>query len=87
MLDNDINIYKHHTLASPFFNWDLSMEIFSSPDYYESVIKVHKGIIHDPPDIIRDREDKLKPFLERIPDLKEDVRKEDIFYVKKKVSN
>ncbi len=86
-LDNDISIYKNHSLASPFFNWDLSMEIFSTPDYYESVIKVYQGIINDPPDVIRDRDDKLKPFLERIPDLKRMYVRNDIFYVKKKANN
>jgi hypothetical protein len=86
-LDNEISIYKNHSLASPFFNWDLSMEIFSTPDYYESVIKVYQGIINDPPDVIRDREDKLKPFLDRIPDLNRMYVRNDIFYVKKKANN
>lgn len=82
VLDNDLNAYKHHDLASPFFNWDLSKEIFSSPDYYENVIKVYKGLILDPPDVIRDREDQLKPFLDRIPELKKKYVKQDVYYVK-----
>jgi hypothetical protein len=82
VLDNDLNAYKHHDLASPFFNWDLSEEIFSSPDYYENVIKVYTGLTLDPPDVIRDREDKLKPFLDRIPELKKKYVKKDVYYVK-----
>ncbi|HEX6224965.1 MAG TPA: hypothetical protein VFZ52_11175, partial [Chryseolinea sp.] len=83
VLDNDVNAYKHHDLASPFFNWDLSKEIFSSPDYYDNVIKVYTGLTLDPPDVIRDREDKLKPFLDRIPELKQKYIKQDFYYVKK----
>ena len=82
VLDNDVNAYKHHDLASPFFNWDLSKEIFSSPDYYENVIKVYKGLTLDPPDVIRDREDKLKPFFDRIPELKKKYAKQDVYYVR-----
>jgi len=82
VLDNDLNAYKNHDLASPFFNWDLSKEIFSSPDYYENVIKVYNGLTLDPPDVIRDREDKLKPFLDRIPELKKKYTKQDVYYVK-----
>jgi hypothetical protein len=82
VLDNDLNAYKYHDFASPFFNWDLSEEIFSSPDYYENVIKVYTGLTLDPPDVIRDREDKLKPFLDRIPELKKKYVKKDVYYVK-----
>ena len=87
VLDNDLNAYKHHDLASPFFNWELSKEIFAAPDYYENVIKIYQGITHDPPDVIRDRDDKLKPFLDRIPALKDMYVKQDVFYVRKKEAN
>ncbi len=82
VLDNDLNAYKHHDLASPFFNWELSKEIFSAPEYYENVIQVYRGLTLDPPDVIRDREDKLKPFLDRIPELKKKYTKQDVYYVK-----
>lgn len=83
VLDNDLSVYKNHDFASPFFNWDLSDDIFSSPDYYENVVKVYEGLTNDPPDVIRDREDKLKPFLDRIPDLKKKYVRQNGFYVKK----
>jgi hypothetical protein len=82
VLDNDINVYKNYSLASPFFNWELSSKIFSSPDYYENVIRVYNGLKQDPPDIIRDRENKLKPFFARIPELKRLYHREGVFYVK-----
>lgn len=82
LLDQDIAIYKHYTLASPFFNWELSKKIFSSPDYYENVVKVYNGLKNDQPDVIRDRENKLKPFFDRIPALKKLYRREGVFYIK-----
>lgn len=87
VLDNDLSVYKNHDFASPFFNWDLSDDIFSSPDFYDNVIKVYKGLTNDPPDVIRDRDDKLKPFLDRIPDLKKKYVRQNGFYVKKSANN
>jgi hypothetical protein len=87
VLDSDISVYKFHMLASPFFNWELSKDIFAAPDYYENVIKVHQGLTNDPPDVIRDREDKLRPFFDRIPELKKMYVKEEVFYIRKSPSN
>jgi hypothetical protein len=87
VLDNDLSVYKNYDFASPFFNWELSDDIFSSPDYYDNVIKVYKGLTNDPPDVIRDRDDKLKPFLDRIPDLKKKYVRQNGFYVKKSTNN
>lgn len=87
VMDNDLSVYKYHALASPFFNWELSKDFFSAPDYYENIIAVYKGLMNDPPDVIRDRENKLAPFLERIPELRQMYVKEDVFYIKKKSIN
>ncbi len=73
MLDDDWSIYKYHRLATPFLNWGLAEEIFSHPEYYENTLQVYDGFQADPPDIIRDRNDLLKPFLSRIPELKEQL--------------
>ena len=88
VLDNEIGVYKHHELASPFFNWELSQKIFDSPDFYENVITAYRGLAHDPPDVIRDRQGKLAPFLERIPELNRMYEKRnDVFYVRRRISN
>jgi hypothetical protein len=87
VLDEGLNVYKNHAFASPFFNWDLSKQIFGAPDYYENVIKVYLGLTHDPPDVIRDKEDKLKPFLQRIPELKKRYTRKGDFYIIKKSAN
>lgn len=87
VLDNDLSVYKHNPLASPFFDWHLAESIFASPEYYENVIKVYHGLTNDPPDIIRDKQNVLKPFLDRIPSLREQYTREDIYYIKKSANN
>lgn len=87
VLDDDWSIYSHNSLASPFFNWKLSREIFLQPDYYENVVQVHDGLISDPPDVIRDKENLLDPFLNRIPALRQLYTRDGIYYTKKTVSN
>lgn len=88
VLDDELGVYKHHELASPFFNWKLSEKIFDAPEYYENIIIVYRGITHDPPDVIRDRQGKLAPFFERIPELNRMYEKRnDVFYVRRNASN
>lgn len=87
VLDSDLEIYKSNTLATPFLNWSLSKDIFASADYYENVVEVYRGITDDQPDLIRDKDDLLKPFLARIPELKKMYVRRGIYYEKVKVSN
>jgi hypothetical protein len=82
VLDHDIEIYKDNRSATPFVNWTLSKEIFESADYYENVVEVYRGIKEDQPDLIRDKDNLLKPFLARIPELKKMYVRKDIYYVK-----
>ena len=86
-LDGDYSFYRHNELASPFLSWTLSKDIFGEPGYYENVIVVYKGLNSDPPDVIRDKDDQLKPFLEQIPKLKGMYSRNGIYYVKNSVSN
>jgi hypothetical protein len=86
-LDEDYSFYRDNQVASPFLSWNLAKDIFVNPGYYENVIVVYKGLNSDPPDIIRDKDDQLKPFFERIPKLKGMYAREGIYYVKIPVSN
>ena len=85
VLGNDPSVYLANRTASAFINWDLAEEIFKSPEYYESVVAVNDGLRSDPPQVIIDRENLLKPFLERLPELKGQYRKDGDIY--KKISN
>lgn len=84
VLDDSWDIYKDNELASPFFNWNLAKVVFTRPDYYENVIKVYEGLKTDPPDVIRDRNDLMKPFFARVPELKNSYRRDGMYYIKAK---
>lgn len=86
-LDEDYSFYRDNRIASPFLSWDLAKEIFGEPGYYENIIIVYNGLNSDPPDVIRDKSDQLKPFLERIPKLKGMYSRDGIYYVKNSASN
>ncbi len=87
VLDSDLSVYKNNALASPFLNWSLAKDVFIQPEYYENIIRVYDGLISDPPDIIRDEKDLLKPFLQRIPALREIYVRDGIYYTKTKPSS
>jgi len=86
-LDDDWSIYRYHPLASPFLNWDLAEEIFLHPEYYDNILQVFEGLDADPPEVIRDRNDLLKPFLNRIPELKKRYYKNGIYYYQRSLNN
>jgi len=62
--------YLQNTLATSFLNWELSQHIFSSPEYYENVLRVSKQMESDPPEVILDPDEYMPPFFERLPKLK-----------------
>jgi hypothetical protein len=70
MLGDDISIYRANKLGTGFFDWNLSQEIFENPDYYDNVLMVSAFIKADPPDVIVDKNDLMKGFMERIPELR-----------------
>lgn len=66
VLGSNIHVYKNAGLATPFFNWNLSREIFTSPEYYDNVVRINGALQNDTPDIIIDEErvlDKVKRFI------------------------
>ncbi len=87
VLDDNLEIYKDNESATPFVNWSLSKDIFASADYYENVVEVYRGIKEDQPDLIRDKDDLLKPFLTHIPELKRMYVRKGLYYEKVKSSN
>jgi hypothetical protein len=81
VLDESWSIYRNNKLASPFLNWQLAKEVFSQPEYYENIIRVYEGIKSDPPEVIRDKNDLLKPFMDRLPELKKLYTRKGTYYI------
>jgi len=86
VLGDSIDLYYHNYVATPFLNWDLSQEIFRNPDYYNNVTRVYRALKKDPPELIFDRENLLKDFFERMPDIKAAYRQQGDRYIRS-VSN
>jgi hypothetical protein len=72
--------------ATPFVNWDLARGTFENPEYYESVTTVYKAFKSDPPDVIIDEQNFMKPFMERIPELRKQYIRQGGNYLRQ-VSN
>ncbi|MBA4054002.1 MAG: hypothetical protein C0490_04755 [Marivirga sp.] len=87
VLDSQWGVYKNNSMATPFLNWALSEDIFSHPEYFENQISVYDGLVNDPPDVILDKNDLLKPFLQRIPQLRKLYVRNGIYYNKREISN
>lgn len=87
VLDSQWEVYKNNSLATPFLNWTLAEDIFSHPEFFENQISVYDGLLNDPPDVIRDKNDLLKPFLLRIPELRKLYVRNGVYYHKREISN
>jgi hypothetical protein len=85
ILSDDLSIYKTNMMCTQFLNWKLSKEIFEHPEYYDNTIKVYKGFMADPPDLIIDPADLMRPFLKKIPDLNVRYYRIDNGYKRKSV--
>jgi hypothetical protein len=77
------SFYVHNKSATPYINWPLAKETFEHPEYYESVTDVYKSFRNDSPDIVIDQNNLLKPFLDRMPDLKKQYEKKGNIYTRK----
>ncbi|MEX1238595.1 MAG: DUF6427 family protein, partial [Cyclobacteriaceae bacterium] len=82
VLDHSIDLYCQNFLATPFLNWDLSRQIFRNPDYYDHVTQVYRALKKDPPQIIIDKEDLLKDFFERMPDVRAGYERQGDRYIR-----
>ncbi len=69
-LDNNLGFYLGKTMSTPFLNWTLSRKIFENPEYYDNVIVVNNGFRGDYPDLIHDPNGLLKPFMDKLPELR-----------------
>lgn len=70
VLGEAVGMYRENTLATPYLNWNLSQKILRHPEYYDNVTHVYHSFKNDPPDIVFDKENLLKGFFDRMPDIK-----------------
>lgn len=80
VLGDDLAYYRNNLLATSYLNWKLSENIFRNPDYYENLTEVYHAFTYDPPEVVIDRENLLRPFLDRAPQLKDMYRRQGMVY-------
>lgn len=83
VLDSTIHLYNHNYLATPYLNWDLSKDVFRNPNYYENVTQVFHSFKTDPPDVVIDKENLLKDFFDRMPEIKAEYIRRGDQYIRK----
>jgi hypothetical protein len=87
VLGDQPSAFKHNTLGSPFYDWDLSSPVFRNPDYYENLLLVHRSFEKEKPEVIIDPENLMNGFFVRLPQLKAQYVKTPEGYSLKPISN
>jgi hypothetical protein len=82
-----MTVYAEHRLATPFLNWTLSEPVFRHPEFYENVVQVFHALQQDPPALIIDPENLMKPFFDRMPLMKKQYVREGNNYTRIKLSS
>jgi hypothetical protein len=81
VLGDEFGVYRKNQMAGYFLNWNLSKGIFEHPEFFENVILIDQCFQQDPPEVIIDRQNLLQPFMEKIPQMKSQFRREaDMYY-------
>lgn len=76
VLADSLSLYHGNIMATPFLEWELAEPIFRQPEYYDNIARVSEGFKREP-EIIIDPENLMKPFMDRIPDLRRKYKKVD----------
>jgi hypothetical protein len=75
MLTHDFTDYQSNTVAPPFTDSRLSLQIFQHPEFYENVLLVNRLFEVNPPEVIIDPDNLMKPYLERLPVIRRQYKK------------
>lgn len=74
-LGDNIHIYQDAHLATPYFNWKLSQDLFTSLDYYDNLSLILKSFKKDPPSVLIDPNQVMPDIFARIQPLNESYQK------------
>ncbi len=85
ILDSNFGLYQFNQLSGYFLDLELSKAVLNEPNYFENLILVRKTFQADPPEVIVDPNDRMKPFFARMPDVANMYKRNAGTYVK--VSN
>ncbi|MEO1053889.1 MAG: hypothetical protein AAFX87_24845 [Bacteroidota bacterium] len=77
VLGDNIGLYQHNTLATPYLNWRMSQEVLSNLNYYDNQVRILESFKYDSPEVVYDLEGRFPNILERIPELESMYEKTD----------
>ncbi len=77
VLGDDISIYRHAKLATPYLNWQLAAEQLNHIHYFENLSGVYANFTADMPDLIIDQVALMPTISERIPAIKNTYRRKE----------
>ncbi len=83
VLEDNVQYLNNNTLAGPYLNWAIAESVFRSPEYYESITEVYHFFTNDPPQVIVDKENLMKPFFDRIPEMKRKFSRKGDLYIRR----
>ena len=75
VLGDDLSIYRHAKLATPYLHWQLASKQLTHVDYFENLSEVYANFTADMPDLIIDPSSLMPTISERIPAIKDTYRK------------
>lgn len=74
------DLFLNNQMASYFYRWKFSSEIFQHPEYYQHSITISESFKKDPPDVIIDPDHLMENVLYRIPALQTQYQPEGMLY-------
>jgi len=81
VLSDNPSVYVKNTLSTGFYDWPLSEQVFTNPEYYENILLVRQQFSHELPEVIFDPNDLMKPFFAFLPQIKQQyTRKGDSYF-------
>ncbi len=75
VIGDDINAYKNATLATPYFNWQLSQQHLENQNYYDNITAIFLNFKKDLPEVIIDKKAMMESLQSNIPLLKTKYKK------------
>ncbi len=75
VIGNNISAYKNATLATPYFNWDLSKQHLENQNYYDNITAIFLNFKNDMPEVIIDNKAMMESLQSNIPLLKNNYKK------------
>lgn len=80
LLGNDWGLFKNNKLATGFYEWKMTEQVFAGLDYVENVVLIDRAFKKDSPEIIIDEANRMTAVFKRIPSLQSQYSRQGNIY-------